>query len=127
MIAIGIDIWILGDPPGVDRSLHARDLEPDPGVCDDPVAVLDDLREIVPRVDVHHRERDRSGRECPQREPQHDCGVLAAGEQQNRSLELGGDLPEDVQGLGLEGGQMGQLVRRRGHLRISMLQGGQNG
>jgi hypothetical protein len=33
---------------------------------------------------------------------QHDDRVLAAGEQQHRPLELGGDLADDVDGLGLE-------------------------
>ena len=35
-------------------------------------------------------------------EVQHDDGVLAAGEQQHRPLELGDDLADDVDGLALE-------------------------
>ena len=53
-------------------------------------------------VDVQQRERQRRGRERLERQVQHDDGVLAAGEQHHRPLELAGHLAEDVDRLGLE-------------------------
>jgi hypothetical protein len=55
----------------------------------------------VAGVDVHHRERDAGRPERLLGQVQHDDGVLAAREQQHRALELGGDLADDVDGLGL--------------------------
>ena len=46
---------------------------------------------------------------------QHDDRVLAAGEQQRGPLELGRHLADDVDRLGLEGPQVGQLVGRDRH------------
>ena len=43
-------------------------------------------------------------------QPQQNDRVLAAAEQQHRALELGGHLAEDVDRLGLEGLEVGELV-----------------
>ena len=63
---------------------------------------------------------NRAGRERLLREAQHDDRVLAAGEQQHRPLELGGHLADDVDGLGLEGPQVGELVGRDRHGTITV-------
>jgi hypothetical protein len=42
---------------GGQRLGNARDLEPDAELGEPPVAELDDLGEVVPGVDVQHRER----------------------------------------------------------------------
>ena len=91
----------LRDPPGlfahaafVDRSLHRGDDQLDAELGDGAVAELDDLVEVVAGVDVHHRERDACRPERPPCQVQQDDGVLAAGEQQHRSLALGDDLAE---------------------------------
>jgi hypothetical protein len=85
----------------------------------------------VAGVDVHHRERQTAWPERLQCQVQHDDGVLAAGEQQHRPLELGGDLADDVDRLGLEHPQMAQLVpgrlsegflRRRHHFPIKLVE-----
>ena len=68
------------------------------------------LGEVVAGVDVHHRERELAGPEGLLGQVQHDDGVLAAREQQDRPLELGRDLADDVDRLGLEGPEVGQLV-----------------
>ena len=81
-----------------------------PDCCDQFVAGRDHLVEVVAGVDVHHRERQPPGAERLERQVQHDDGVLAAGEQQHRPLELGGHLPNDVDGLGLQRAQMAQFV-----------------
>ena len=73
-----------------------------PSSRDAPVAVLDRLGEVVPGVDVHDRERELARPERLLGEAEQDDRVLAAGEEQHRPLELGGDLAEDVDGLGLE-------------------------
>ena len=69
-------------------------------------------------VDVHDRERQPAGPERLERQVQHDDGVLAAGEQQHRPLELGGHLPDDVDGLGLERPQVAELVASGSLLRL---------
>ena len=98
---------------GVDVVLHLGDDEPHPGLGDELVAGLQHLVEVVAGVDVHHRERQPARPERLERQMQHDDGVLAAGEQQHRPLELRGHLPNDVDGLGLQRAQMAQLVAAR--------------
>src|SRR3712207_8079083 len=46
----------------VDRLLHRRDDQPLAQLAHAPVAELDHLGEVVPRVDVHHREREAADR-----------------------------------------------------------------
>src|SRR6266540_2790511 len=54
---------VLDDPSGGDRIGNRGDDEPDSQLGDPAVAEVERLGEVVPRVDVHDRERDRSGRE----------------------------------------------------------------
>ncbi len=75
------------------------------------VPVGDDLGEVVAGVDVQQRERDGGRPEGLERQVQHDDGVLAAGEQDHRALELPRDLAEDVYRLGLQRVQVGQRER----------------
>ena len=63
---------------------------------------VDDLREVVAGVDVHHREREVARPERLAREVQQHDRVLAAGEQQHRLRELGRHLADDVDRLGFE-------------------------
>ena len=74
------------------------------------------LVEVVPGVDVHHREGQRRRPEGLGRQMQHDDRVLAAGEEQNGPLEAGRHLPDDVDRLRLQGAQVGQLVGGRHQL-----------
>ena len=90
----------------VDRLLHGGDDQPLADLLDEPVAELDHLGEVVARVDVHHREREARRAERLLGESQQHDRVLAAGEQQHGTLELGGDLAHDVDRLGLEGVEM---------------------
>ena len=69
---------------------------------DPAVPVVEDLGEVVAGVDVHQREGDAGGPEGLLGDLQHHRGVLAAGEEQHGVLELGRDLTEDVDRLGLE-------------------------
>src|SRR5579884_561386 len=101
-VARGARAGLLDDAPLVDRLLHRRDDEPLPELRDAAVAVLDRLGEVVPRVDVHDRERELARPERFLGEPQEDDRVLAAGEEQHRPLPLGRDLAKDVNGLRLE-------------------------
>ncbi len=94
----------------VDRVLHARDDQPRAEVLDHAVAVLEDLREVVARIDVHDRERQRRGVEGLAREVQEHGGVLAPRKQQHAALELCGHLANHVDGLGLEGPEVCDLV-----------------
>ena len=73
------------------------------------VAELDDLGEVVAGVDVHEREREARRAEGLLGQAQQDDRVLAAAEQQDGALQLGGHLAHDVDGLGLEDLEVGQL------------------
>jgi hypothetical protein len=68
----------------------------------------------VPGVDVHDREGEAPGPERLGGELQQDDRILAAGEEQDRPLELGRDLAEDVDRLGLERAQVADLVGHGG-------------
>ncbi len=94
----------------VDGILHVRDDESDAELDNPAVAVLEHLGEVVTGVDVEHRKRDPGRREGLLGQPEHHDRVLAAGEQQGRVLELGRDLTHDVDRLGFEFTQMGELV-----------------
>src|SRR5919112_849976 len=102
---------LLDDAPLVDRLLHRRHDEPLAELGDAAVAERDDLGEVVARVHVHERERERRRAEGLLGQPQQDDRILAAAEQQHGPLQLGRDLAHDVDGLGLEGLQVRQLVR----------------
>lgn len=100
----------LDDPTGIDIVLHRRHHQPHPGRGDQLVSGSDNFVEVVTGVDVHDRERQSPGPKRLQRQVQHDDGVLAPREQQHWPLELGGHLPDDVDGFGLQQAQMAQLV-----------------
>ena len=102
---------LLDHAPRVDRLLDRGDEQPLAELGDPPVAELDDLREVVPGVDVQQREREAPGPERLLGQPQQHDRVLAAGEQQRRPLALRGDLAHDVDRLGLEVVEMAQTCR----------------
>ena len=56
---------------------------------------------------------DRTRSERPDRQLQHDDGVLATAEEQTGTFELRCDLPHDVDAFGLEGTEVGELVGHR--------------
>src|SRR3954449_6415463 len=102
---------LLDHTAAVDRILHRGDDEPLAELGHAAVAVLDDLGEVVARVHVHERERERRGAERLLGQAQKDDRVLAAAEEQDRPRQLGRHLAHDVDRLGFEDVQMGQLVR----------------
>src|SRR3954469_23289551 len=102
---------LLDDAPAVDRLLHRGDDQPLAERGDAAVAELDDLGEVVARVHVHERERERRRAERLRGQAQQDDRVLAAAEQQHGLGQLGRDLAHDVDRLGFEDVQVGQLVR----------------
>ena len=106
----------LGQRPVVDEVLDLGHVQPQPvHLGPGAVPVLQHLREVVTGVHVQQPERDPGRPERPLGQGEHHDRVLAAGEQQHRPLELGGDLPHDVDGLGLEHFQLGQRVVRTRH------------
>ena len=100
--------------PASMSSCTLADDQADAEALDGGVAELDHLVEVVAGVDVHDRERQPGRPERLGGQVQHHDRVLAAGEEQHRALELGGDLTEDVDALRLEGAQVRELVGR-GH------------
>ena len=93
-----------------------------PSSADAPVAELEHLGEVVAGVDVDDGERERPGPERLLGQAQQHDGVLAAGEQQRRALELAGDLAQHVDGVGLERRQLGAVGGAR-----SRVSGGRRG
>src|SRR5207244_170466 len=73
----------------------------------------DHIVEVVAGDDVHDREGQPPRPERLHGQAQHHARVLAAGEEEHRSFELGRDLADDVDRLGLERLQVRELVRRR--------------
>src|SRR5699024_11065972 len=67
-VAAGAGAGLLDHAARVDVVLDVADVERDAGVGDHPVAVGDHLVEVVPRVDVHERERHGRGPEGLARE-----------------------------------------------------------
>ena len=77
---------VLVDASGVDRLLYRGDDQPVAGLRQAAIPVLDHLREVVPRVDMHDRERQRQRAERLLGDAQQHDRVLAAAEQQHRPL-----------------------------------------
>jgi hypothetical protein len=75
------------------------------------VAIVEEVAKVPGGVDVEEGEGRARGEERLARDVQHAGGVLAAGEQEHGALELGDDLADDVDALGLELAQMGQRLR----------------
>jgi hypothetical protein len=111
--AVAGAVGLLLDRALRDRLGHRRDDEVHAQLAHPPVPELQDVGEVEAGVDVHDREGDAGGGERLARQLQHHDRVLAAGEQQHGSLELGDDLADHVDGLGLERIQLAQPVIRR--------------
>ena len=101
---------LLDHPSGVDVVLDGGDHQPGAELDGSPVPELEDLGEVAAGVDVHHREGQGGRGEGLGRQVGHDDRVLAPREEQDRALELGGHLADDVDRLGLQGGQMAERV-----------------
>ena len=76
------------------------ELQPDR--ADRFVAEGDHLAEFPGRVDVQQRKWRRRGGEGLEGQMEHDAGVLADGVEHHRTLELGHDFADDVDGLGFK-------------------------
>ena len=97
-------------PALVDRLLDRADDEPESQFLDALVAERKHLVEVVAGVDVDDRERNAGRPERLLGQAEHHAGVLASGEEQTWALELGRDLADDVDRLGLERQQVRQAV-----------------
>jgi hypothetical protein len=76
--------------------------------------------EVESGVDLEHGERKLGRVEGFLGQPHHDDRVLAAGEHQHRTLELGGDFAEDVDRLRLQLLELAEAVVRVGLHRPSI-------
>ena len=99
--------------PASMESCTVRTSSSQPEPLRQPVAELDGLREVVPRVDVQQREGKSARPERLARQVHHHDRVLAAGEEQHGALELRRDLAHHVDGLALELGEVAAAVRAR--------------
>ncbi len=78
----------------------------------EPIAKLDHLPELPGRVDVKQRERKLAGMERLLGEVHHHARVLADAVEHDGIVELGGDLPQDVDALRLELAKVSQPLAR---------------
>ena len=101
---------MLDDRAAVDVLLHRADHEPDFELGHLLIAVLEDLGEIVPGIDVHDRERDALGPARLRGQVEQDSRVLASGEQERRTLEFSDHLTDDVDRFGRERVEVGETV-----------------
>jgi hypothetical protein len=79
--------------------LNARHDQPLAQLCHAPVAELDHLGEVVPRVDVHQRKRERGRAKRLLSQPQQHDRVLPTAEQQHRARQFGRHLAHHVDRL----------------------------
>ncbi len=100
---------LLDHAAAVDRVLDAGHDQPLAQLGHAAVAELDHLGEVVARVDVHQRERERRRAKRLLGQAQQHDRVLAAAEQQHRPLEFGRHLAHHVDRLGLQRAQVAQL------------------
>ena len=92
----------VGHPALVDGVLHLGHEEASPLRFDLRVAVVEHLGEVVAGVHVEHREGDPAGPEGLGGQVEQDRRVLAAAEEEDGPLRLGGHLADDEDGQGLE-------------------------
>ena len=100
---------LLRHPPGVDVVLHRGDDQPLTQLGHAAVAELERLGKVVAGVDVEDGEREPPGTERLLGDAQQHDRVLAAAEQQHRTLQLGRHLAHDEDGLRLQRVEVGQL------------------
>ena len=108
----GLALAGVGDAAEIDRVLDTGHDQPLAEFGDPGVAVGDDLGEVVPGVDVHDREREPPRPERLHGQVQQHGGVLAAAEEEDRSLRLRSDLAQDEDRVGLEEREMIRVVAR---------------
>ena len=96
-------------PALVDGFLDRSDYEVGLELSHDPVPEFDHLVEIVPGIDVHHREGKTGRPESLYSETQDEGRVLASGEEQNRVLRFGYRFANYVNRLRFEGAKMARL------------------
>ena len=112
-VAGGVGAFFLNDPAGVDGILNKTDDECGAEEFHEFIAIDHGFLKVVAGVDVDEGERRTSRPESFFREPCHDDGILAAGEEEGGVLELGGGLTEDEDGFRFELVEMGQIVVHR--------------
>ena len=103
----------IGHAALVDGVLHLGHQEACSLRFDLRVAVVEHLGEVVPGVHVEHREGDASRPEGLLGQVQEDGRVLAAAEEEDRALGLGGHLADDEDGERLEEVEVARAGARR--------------
>jgi hypothetical protein len=109
-VAGGVRSFFLNDATGIDRFLDVTDNELGAEEFHELIAINHGFFEVVAGIDMDEWEGRSSGPKGLFREPSHDDGVFAAGEQEGRILELGGGFPENEDRLRFELVEMGKVV-----------------
>ena len=84
---------------GVDRGLHRTHNELHVEFGHGTITKLNDFREVVPRIDMHHGEGHPGWGKGPNGQVQHDYRVFAPRKQHDWALEFGGYLPDNGDGF----------------------------
>ena len=85
----------IGNAPCVNGCLHRTNNQLHAHFGNAAIAKLDDFGEVVPGINVHHREGDARWGECANCQVQHDDRILAARKQQDWALKFGRNFPDD--------------------------------
>ena len=83
----------------VNPILHLSHVQARTGLSNQAVTEFDDLREVMPGINVHKLERHHCRCEGTARQFEDHHGILAAGEKQGDLIELARYLAQDVDGL----------------------------
>ena len=102
---------------GSNRLLHAGHDQPLTQLGNTGIPISDHFLKIVSGIDMHQGKRKPTRPECFFSQTEHNRGVLASGEQQDRIFALGNGFAQDMDPLGFQVVQMivGEFDRRGGH------------
>ena len=109
LIAGGAVSFLFHDLSLINGLLDRADNQLSPQFLDQSVAIGQRLGEIVTGIDMDQGERQSGWIECLIGQIRQDDGILPSGKEDTRVLELGRDLPEDIDGLCLQFFEMREL------------------
>ena len=115
-VAACVGARLLLDFARIDGRLHTAHNQTRPQAFDEVVAKGNGLREVVSGVDVDEGHGDAARREGFGREMGHHDAVLSSGKEDGRTVKLGRDFAQHIDGLGFEFRQMVKVVSGVAHV-----------